>query len=352
MRRGGAAGTLLLFGLGLLAAAPGPGMAAAAGPPAPAPAAQRREGLRQLDHLLSTAPASLRGQDGAQLEDYLRRLLRVADRLRQPGVLDPALREAMERQVHRRAGEVLDILRQQRAARQAGEVPDGAPDAAQVLGRFALGVAGQPLLLGGLLIALSLLFLGGVGLGQRRGWRAEPGSRRAPAAPADAPGTSPPVPALDLRRARQVVAEGRPLLLSLSYEIRADRRAEYLAYMERLRDHLVGELGYAYAVWEQEGHPNRFSEMVLCTTPQEFDRLRGPDDSATRRLLRELDRFLREPAQVQRAALTGMAPGPTRVAREPLARRPDAVLRPESWPVPIPRAAREVPPGALPAEAA
>ena len=122
--------------------------------------------------------------------------------------------------------------------------------------------------------------------------------------------------------------------------------------MERLRDHLVGELGYAYAVWEQDGRPNWFTEMLLCTTPQEFERLAGPEESATGRLLRGLDQFLRDPAKVQRARLLGMGPAvpAARPAGETLVRRPDAVLQPDPRRVPIPRPAREAPPGAVPAE--
>ena len=241
------------------------------------------------------------------------------------------------------------------AAGPAG--PAGGPGALDVLEDFALGLAREPLLLGVILAGILLLFLGGISLGFRRAWLRPPAALPSPALaravaalqPAAAPQRS-----LDVRHARLAVAGGRPLLLSMGYEIVPERRADYLAYMERLRDHLVRELGYAYAVWEQDGRPNWFTEMILCTTPQEFDRLGGPDDSATRRLLKGLDQFLHKPNQVQRTTLMGMGPpvAAARPAAETVLRQPDAVLQPDAGSVPIPRAARDVSPGALPAEAA
>lgn len=243
-------------------------------------------------------------------------------------------------------------------ARAAGPGASGEPSGALgVLEDFTLGLAREPLLLGAILAATLLLFLGGVSLGQRQAWLRPPVAQRSPAltrAIATLQTARVPAPILDVRRARQGVAAGRPLLLSLSYEIRPERRADYLAYMERLRNHLVGELGYAYAVWEQDGRPSWFTEMILCTTPQEFDRLSGPDDSITRRLLKELDQFLRDPGKVERATLMG-AGSPLAAARpagEQVVRQPEAVLQPDARSVPIPRRAREVPSGALPAEAA
>jgi hypothetical protein len=247
------------------------------------------------------------------------------------------------------------------AAGPAGAAPPAgvadARGALAVLNDFALGLAAEPLLLGLLIAAVLLLFLGGVSLGQRQAWLRPPTAQPSPAltrAVAALQPASAPERALDVRRARQAVVGGQPLLLSLNYEIRPERRADYLAYMERLRDHLVRELGYAYAVWEQDGRRNWFTEMILCTTPQEFDRLAGPDDSATRRLLSGLDQFLRDPGRVQRTTLMGMAPPAmaAHAAGEPVARQPEGVLQPDSRSVPIPRAAREAPPGALPAEAA
>jgi hypothetical protein len=237
--------------------------------------------------------------------------------------------------------------------------PGGAADGrgpTAVLSDFALGLAAEPLLLGLILLAILLIFLGGVSLGRRRAWLQPPAAQPSPALTRAVAALQPaaaPEHALDVRRARQAVVGGQPLLLSLNYEIRPERRADYLAYMERLRDHLVRELGYAYAVWEQDGRRNWFTEMILCTTPQEFDRLAGPDESTTRRLVSGLDQFLRNPGQIHRTALTGMAP-PAMAARpagEPVVRQPDAVLQPDPRSVPIPQA-REAPPGALPAEAA
>jgi len=243
----------------------------------------------------------------------------------------------------------------------AGAAAPGAPldgqGALAVLEDFALGLAREPLLLGVILAATLLLFLGGISLGQRQAWLRPPVAQPSPAltrAVAALHTPAVPVRNLDVRHARQTVGAGRPLLFSLGYEIRPERRADYLAYMARLRDHLVGELGYAYAVWEQDGRPNWFTEMILCTTPQEFDRLAGPDDSATRRLLKELDQFLRDPSKIERATLmgAGSAVAAARPAGEAVVRQPDAVLQPDVRSVPIPRSAREASPGALPAEAA
>ncbi len=230
------------------------------------------------------------------------------------------------------------------------------PGALDVLWNLALDLGRNPGLLGGAILMALLIYLCGVGSGHRRAWLRQPSLQPTPALARAmaALQSAEPGAALDVRRARLAVAGGRPLLLSLSYEIKAERRAEFLAYMEHLRDHLVRELGYAYAVWEQEGKPNWFTEMILCTSAQEFDRLAGPDDSTTRRLVAQLDQFLRDQAKVQRTSLigVGLAPAAARASGEPVVRQPDAVLQPDPRSVPIPRPARGVPPGDLAAEAA
>jgi hypothetical protein len=341
--------------LGLLFA--GPGAAAPVRPSGQAidRSAQVTEDLRQLDTLLAVTPDSLQGQDAAALEEHLHRLLLLGERLRQPGALAPSLLEPVNRKVLDRSAQVVAILRQHRAA-PAADPPERAGGALAVLGDFAVGLARQPLLLGGTLAAAILLFACGIQAGQRRAWGRPPATRPTPSLARAVAALQPAVAetALDVRRARQAVAGGRPLLLSLSYEVRGERRAEYLATMERLRDRLARELGYAYVVWEQDGRPNWFTEMVLCTTPQEFDRLAGPDDSVTRRLLEELGPFLRDPAQVGRTALMGMAAAPAAApaAGGAVARRPDAVLDPDKRKATVHPPAREVPFGSAPAEAA
>ena len=230
------------------------------------------------------------------------------------------------------------------------------PGPLAVLESFFVGVARHPVLLGGVVGVILLLSLGWFALGQRHAWIRGPAAQPTPALARAmaALQPSPPEKALDLRRARLAVASGRPLLLSLSYEIKAERRPEFLTFTERLRDHLVRELGYAYAVWEQDGKPNWFTEMILCTSVQEFDRLAGPDDSTTRRLVAQLDQFLRDQTKLQRTSLigVGLAPAAARASGEPVVRQPDAVLQPDPRSVPIPRPARGAPPGDLAAEAA
>ncbi len=346
---------LWVIGLGLLAALPGPAGAAGSGPaPTPARPQQVAEDLRQLDALLGVPPETLRHQGPAALENHLRRLFLVRERLGQSGALEPTLQE-YDRRIRVQAGLITALLPQHRAA-SSSSPPAASQEPLAVLESFAVGLAGSPVLLGAIVGTILLLLLGGMGLGQRRAWVHQPAAHPTPALvrAVAALQAAQPQMALDVRRARQAVAGGRPLLLSLSYEIKPERRGEYMAYMERLRDHLVREVGYAYAVWEQDGKPNWFTEMILCTTAKEFDRLAGPDDSTTRRFLRELDQYLVEPSRVQRTTLMGMAlaPAAARAAGEAVVRQPDAVLEPDARSVPIPSPAREVPPGDLAAEAA
>jgi hypothetical protein len=63
---------------------------------------------------------------------------------------------------------------------------------------------------------------------------------------------------------RQSLAEGRPVLLQLGYDVAPRRREEYLAAIREWQRELNVLSGPVHSVWEDPRRPNRYYEVVGC----------------------------------------------------------------------------------------
>lgn len=69
---------------------------------------------------------------------------------------------------------------------------------------------------------------------------------------------------IGVEQIRQSLAEGRPVLLQLGYDVAPCRREEYLAAIREWQRELNVLSGPVHSVWEDPRRPNRFYEIVGC----------------------------------------------------------------------------------------
>ena len=81
------------------------------------------------------------------------------------------------------------------------------------------------------------------------------------------------------------------VIFTISYEINPEKREEYLALSKKMKEHLAGTKGKNYAIYEQKGKKNSFSEVFICNSMAEFDELEDQDEQ-TEDLVNRLEPFL------------------------------------------------------------
>jgi hypothetical protein len=82
------------------------------------------------------------------------------------------------------------------------------------------------------------------------------------------------------------------VIFTISYEINPEKRDEYLALSKAMKEHLAGTKNKNYTVYEQKGKKNCFSEVFICDSMDEFDRLEDDQDERTEELVRQLEGLL------------------------------------------------------------
>ena len=81
------------------------------------------------------------------------------------------------------------------------------------------------------------------------------------------------------------------IMFTISYEINPDKRDEYLSLSQKMRGHLSPANGKNYAIYEQKGKKNSFSEVFICNNREEYDQLEDQDD-VTQQLVQQLESLL------------------------------------------------------------
>ena len=68
------------------------------------------------------------------------------------------------------------------------------------------------------------------------------------------------------------------VIFTISYEVAAEKREEYLALTQEMKRHFAPADGRSYGVFEQKGKKNNFSEVFQFSTMEEYDRLEDQDE--------------------------------------------------------------------------
>ena len=82
------------------------------------------------------------------------------------------------------------------------------------------------------------------------------------------------------------------VIFTISYEIKPEKRNEYLSLAKEMKQHLNESKGKNYNIFEQKNKQNSFSEVFICNSKEEFDQLEDDQDEKTEELVNRLEQFL------------------------------------------------------------
>jgi antibiotic biosynthesis monooxygenase (ABM) superfamily enzyme len=84
------------------------------------------------------------------------------------------------------------------------------------------------------------------------------------------------------------------VILQISYEIKPDKREEYLALARELKNHFVVEQKKQYSLYEQKGKKNYFVEQFVCDSMEEFEALEDNMTENSEKLIDRLETLLKD----------------------------------------------------------
>jgi len=71
------------------------------------------------------------------------------------------------------------------------------------------------------------------------------------------------------------------IIFQISYEIKPEKREEYLITIKELQSNLKNNSGKNYTVFEDKNKKNYFSEIYICENEDEYENLENETDDIT-----------------------------------------------------------------------
>ncbi|MBI5214645.1 MAG: hypothetical protein HY960_02725 [Ignavibacteriae bacterium] len=68
------------------------------------------------------------------------------------------------------------------------------------------------------------------------------------------------------------------IIFKITYSIAPEKREDYLELAGKMKAHLSGKMGKNYSIYENKTKANKFSEIFVCNSQDEFDHLEDHDD--------------------------------------------------------------------------
>lgn len=84
------------------------------------------------------------------------------------------------------------------------------------------------------------------------------------------------------------------VILQISYDIKPEKREEYLKLVQEMKGHFIQGKKKDYAVYELKGKKNSFVEQFVCRSLEEFDSLEDDLDEQGEDLVNRLEGMLKD----------------------------------------------------------
>ena len=82
--------------------------------------------------------------------------------------------------------------------------------------------------------------------------------------------------------------------MQISYEIKPEKREEYLELVSLLKHQFVEEQKKNYTIYEQKGKKNFFVEEFLCNSLEEYEKLEDETTESSEELVNRLETYLKD----------------------------------------------------------
>jgi hypothetical protein len=84
------------------------------------------------------------------------------------------------------------------------------------------------------------------------------------------------------------------VILQISYEIKPEKREEYLSLSKELKRHFVVERKKAYQIFEVKGKKDSFVEEFVCNSMEEYEALEDDMNESSETLVNQLETLLKD----------------------------------------------------------
>jgi hypothetical protein len=84
------------------------------------------------------------------------------------------------------------------------------------------------------------------------------------------------------------------VILQISYEIKPEKREDYLSLAAELKGHFSGEQKKNYSIYEQKGKKNFFIEEFVCNSIEEYEALEDGMTESGEELVNRLETYLKD----------------------------------------------------------
>jgi hypothetical protein len=84
------------------------------------------------------------------------------------------------------------------------------------------------------------------------------------------------------------------VILQISYEIKPERREDYLELVSQLKHQFIDEQKKNYTIYEQKGKKNFFVEEFLCNSLEEYEKLEDETTESAEELVNRLETYLKD----------------------------------------------------------
>ncbi|MBW7888280.1 MAG: MFS transporter [Bacteroidetes bacterium] len=82
------------------------------------------------------------------------------------------------------------------------------------------------------------------------------------------------------------------VVLLVQYEVKENKRSEYLAAVEKLKSHYATNQFVSFSVYEQKGKPNAFAEMFLAHSDVVYKKFEESEDNVADELAAKLQEYI------------------------------------------------------------
>jgi len=82
------------------------------------------------------------------------------------------------------------------------------------------------------------------------------------------------------------------ILVVMSYDVKSRKRAEFLAWIKKVRRHIRRTYGPNYLVLEDQDIPNRFNEVFVCPNKAAYKKLENLHDVRLDQYMWEMDKYV------------------------------------------------------------